>query len=531
MDKNRRLFLKGLTFFSLALPLKIYPFPKENKFVSFKHGVASGDPTQSNIILWTKLSDVQANTALVTWQISEYKNFSSLIAQGKTRTDSFKDFTVKVDAKIPKKYNGLKIYYRFKVGNNISDIGTTSTLPITNPEKFNIAFCSCSNYPAGYFNAYREIALNKKIDLVLHLGDYLYEYSSDGYASENAQSMGREVFPKNEILSLEDYRKRHATYKKDKDLQLLHSSKPMIAVWDDHEVSNDSWKEGAENHSPDEGSFSKRKEYAIQAYFEWMPIREKNNKKHIWRNFTVGNLFNLMMLDTRSAMRDKQLNIEEYFQDSNFDHKNYLKDLEKPRKLLGKDQFKWIKRKNSDKFRWSIFGQQILIGPKYLPKIFKDVDKNNFPKYLHKYISLAGKEIPYNTDQWDGYPKEREKFYKSIQSSQSNLILAGDSHNSWISNLYSKQKKFVGIEIGAPSISSPNFVDVFGDMVEPIDKSFIETNKNLIWTNGKNKGYVELEIYSEFIEVKFNYVSTVKSKRYNKLEPISFKINHNKPMI
>ena len=80
----------------------------------------------------------------------------------------------------------------------------------------------------------------------MHLGDYLYEYSSDGYASENAQSMGREVFPKNEILSLEDYRKRHATYKKDKDLQLLHSSKPMIAVWDDHEVSNDSWKEGAE---------------------------------------------------------------------------------------------------------------------------------------------------------------------------------------------------------------------------------------------------------------------------------------------
>ena len=160
MDKNRRLFLKGLAFFSLALPLKIYPFPKENKFVSFKHGVASGDPTQSNIILWTKLSDVQANTALVSWQISEYKNFSSLIAQGKTRTNSFKDFTVKVDAKIPKKYNGLKIYYRFKVGNNISDIGTTSTLPITNPEKFNIAFCSCSNYPAGYFNAYREIALN-----------------------------------------------------------------------------------------------------------------------------------------------------------------------------------------------------------------------------------------------------------------------------------------------------------------------------------------------------------------------------------
>ncbi len=103
MDKNRRLFLKGLTFFSLALPLKIYPFPKKNKFVSFKHGVASGDPTQTNIILWTKLSDVEENSALVTWQISLNKTFNSIIAQGKTKTSSLNDFTVKVDARIPKK--------------------------------------------------------------------------------------------------------------------------------------------------------------------------------------------------------------------------------------------------------------------------------------------------------------------------------------------------------------------------------------------------------------------------------------------
>ena len=127
MDRNRRLFLKGLTFLSLALPLKIYPFPKENKFVSFKHGVASGDPTQTNIILWTKLSDVEENSAFVTWQISLNKSFSSLIVQGKTKTNSLKDFTVKVDARIPKKYNGFIINYRFKVRNNISDIGTTST--------------------------------------------------------------------------------------------------------------------------------------------------------------------------------------------------------------------------------------------------------------------------------------------------------------------------------------------------------------------------------------------------------------------
>ena len=149
------------------------------------------------------------------------------------------------------------------------------------PDQYNIAFCSCSNHPAGYFNAYQEMAKNEDIDLVLHLGDYIYEYDKDGYATEDSKRFNRVVDPKHEIVSLNDYRKRHAQYKSDLDLQALHKSKPMIAVWDDHEVSNDSWKDGAENHSPDEGSFSKRKEYAIQAYFEWMPIREKNNRKHI----------------------------------------------------------------------------------------------------------------------------------------------------------------------------------------------------------------------------------------------------------
>ena len=530
MDKSRRNFLKGLAFFSLALPLKVYPFPKEEKFASFRHGIASGDPTHSNVILWTKLSEVEVKSLIVRWEVSKDKDFKELIIYGKHRTNSTKDFTVKIDAKIPKKYNGKKIYYRFLVGKNISDIGITSTLPTKNPESFNIAFCSCSNYPAGYFSAYKEMANNKKIDLVLHLGDYLYEYGSSGYASDDAIKMERIVSPSHEVLSLSDYRKRHSTYKKDKDLQLLHSKKPMIAVWDDHEITNDSWKEGGENHSPNEGSYKKRKKNAIQAYFEWMPIREKGIKNRIWRNFTVGNLINLMMLDTRSAEREKQLDIEKYFKKLDFDEQRFFKDLQKPRKLLGKNQLKWIKEKNNNEFKWSIFGQQILIGPKYLPEIFKKADKNTFPEYLHKYLSLAGTKIPYNTDQWDGYPLERQKFYKTIKSSQSNLVLAGDSHNSWVSNLYNDNRNFVGIEIGAPSISSPNFVDIFGDLVDSIDKSFISSNNDLIWTNGKNKGYVELEVFSEYVDVNFHFVSSVKTKSYKKLKPVSFRVSHNKPL-
>jgi alkaline phosphatase D len=301
----------------------------------------------------------------------------------------------------------------------------------------------------------------------------------------------------------------------------------MISVWDDHEFTNDSWQKGAQNHSKDEGTFANRKKNALLAYYEWMPIREKGRKDKIWRNFKVGNLINLMMLDTRSYERDKQLDIEKYFEGNSFNKISYLKDINKPRKLLGKEQFNWIRTKVDSSFKWSIFGQQILIGPKYLPTIFKAVDKENFPKFLHKYLSLAGTEIPYNTDQWDGYPKEREKFYKAISNSQSNLILAGDSHNSWLSNLFDKNNKFVGVEIGAPSITSPNFVDTFGDFTGALDKSFIDSNKDLIWTNGRNKGYVELNIFSEYVDVKFNFVSSVKSKNYKNLKPISFKVKHN----
>ena len=223
-----------------------------NEKVLFNHGVASGDPTHDRVIIWTKITKNTNKKINVNWQISNKEDFSNIIDKGLTRTHSYKDFTVKIDAKIPLKYNDEPIYYRFIVNNIFSPIGTTKTLPISNPDKFNLAFCSCSNYPAGFFNAYREIALDSDIDVVLHLGDYLYEYGEDGYATEDAKRLNRVVDPITEIVSLDDYRKRHALYKTDEDLQLLHSKKPMIPVWDDHEFANDSWKNFSEDHTYDE---------------------------------------------------------------------------------------------------------------------------------------------------------------------------------------------------------------------------------------------------------------------------------------
>ena len=288
---KRRQFLRTLGILLVLLPFRIFPFSQDKK-ISFKYGVASGDPTNSNVILWTKLSGVESKKKKVRWEVSDQKDFSRIIAKGHVTAKLSDDFTVKVDARIPDQFNGESIFYRFTADKIYSEIGTTITLPSYNPRSFNIAFCSCSNYPAGYFNSYKEIAENTDIHIVLHLGDYLYEYAVDGYASSDAKEMNRLVEPKHEIISLNDYRKRHATYRKDNDLKKLHANKPMIAVWDDHEFTNDSWKNGAENHQKNEGNFQERKRNALKAYYEWMPIREKGKKEKIWRSFKIGNLIN-----------------------------------------------------------------------------------------------------------------------------------------------------------------------------------------------------------------------------------------------
>ena len=172
----------------------------------------------------------------------------------------------------------------------------------------------------------------------------------------------------------------------------------MIAVWDDHEFTNDSWKEGAENHSQNEGSFKKRKANALKAYYEWMPIREPKNKLKIWRKFEIGTLFQLFMLDTRSIYREKQINLDDYFINNSFDADQYKTDLNKQRVLVGNEQFKWLDNAVDSKFNWTIIGQQVLVSEVVLPSIFSKIDKSNIPSFIHKYLNIGGLNIPYNTD-------------------------------------------------------------------------------------------------------------------------------------
>lgn len=306
---NRRQLLKGISA-SLGL-LALRGFSVQAAAPAyFTHGVASGDPLADRVILWTRLipGSGEHSTIHCQWQVAKDRAFKQIVSTGTASTNFERDYTVKIDAA------GLSpnssYFYRFLTDDQLaSPIGMTRTLPVGDIDQIRLGITSCSNYPQGYFNVYRHMA-QTDIDLVLHLGDYIYEYAEGVYSNEVAtDKLGRKVEPSNEILSLEDYRMRYGLYRSDEDLQLVHARHPFVCVWDDHELANDSWKEGAENHSVDEGDFQARMRSARQAYHEWMPIRTSalGDQGAIFRSFKLGNLADLIMLDTRLHGRDQPL--------------------------------------------------------------------------------------------------------------------------------------------------------------------------------------------------------------------------------
>lgn len=295
--------------------------------VAFYHGVASGDPTQSAVIIWTRVTTSKKSIE-VSWDVSSDKEFNSIVASGIIETSAAKDYTVKVDVETLNA--GTQYFYRFNSGDAESPVGQTQTLPVGAVASFKMGVCSCANFPGGHFNAYATMAKDKDIDVVVHLGDYLYEYDALGYASAGAEAMGRVSEPLNEVSSLSDSRRRHAQYKADPNLQKLHSQVPFILSWDDHELANDAWKDGADNHDEGEGDWSQRKANALQAYYEWMPIRAPKGRglEKQWRNFEIGDLATLIMLETRLSARDEQVELSRdmrYFQ-INFD----ISDVDNP---------------------------------------------------------------------------------------------------------------------------------------------------------------------------------------------------------
>jgi alkaline phosphatase D len=276
--------------------------------VAFNHGVASGDPRHDRVVIWTRVSPEQPGPVPVRWIVARDRELTDVVKTGVIETSEARDYSVKAD--VTGLRPGAPYFYGFRAGQSASLIGKTRTLPRRRVEQLKLAVLSCASYPHGFFNAYEALAQRDDIDAVVHLGDYIYEYGLSGYGGEVAIQLGRVPSPEVECTRLEDYRARHAQYKTQAELQAAHAMAPWIVVWDDHEVANDSFATGAENHQENEGEWAVRKRAALQAYYEWMPIREPEPGRAfeaINRSFQFGDLMTLVMLETRLLARTEPL--------------------------------------------------------------------------------------------------------------------------------------------------------------------------------------------------------------------------------
>ncbi|HGS5144572.1 TPA: alkaline phosphatase [Vibrio parahaemolyticus] len=539
MSLSRRDFMKVVSSTAVATGLiGCGSDDNESVAVSFEHGVASGDPTQTQVIIWTRVTTA-ASYVDVSWQVASDMEFSNVVQSGVFTTDTGRDFTVKVD--VQNLNANSQYYYRFIVGEMMSEVGQTQTLPEDGVEKASMAVVSCANYPAGYFHVYREI-LNQHeqspFDVVLHLGDYIYEYGAGGYASEDAAALGREPSKGAECITLDDYRKRYAQYRQDADLQALHAKLPMIAVWDDHELANDTWKNGAENHQDDEGSFIDRRAAAAAAWTEWLPVRENTfSNMLIYRQFSFGNLVNLMMLDTRLVGRDKPL---DYFS-LNAPTMEAIGGLvaqsrSADRELLGTEQLAWLMNEfNTHDAKWNVLGQQVLMSRMELPssvmtamfQLFTSTEEKKTEALLAVNTAITGYladpsadpiSLPYNLDAWDGYYVEREKVYQLAKASSGNFVcLAGDTHNAWASELKDVSNNPIGVEFATSSVSSPGLEEYLAlDPVAIVQMEYTLPHlvSELQWADIKQRGFMRVTFTADAAQSTWYLVSTIKDKKY-----------------
>ena len=518
------------------------PIPDNLTESNFNEGVASFDPTNSQVIIWTRYTTMAASVSLV-WQLSENEGFENVVRQGTVETDASRDYTVAIEIKDLD--SNKQFYYRFV---NIEDettspVGETLTFG-TDMSEVKLAVASCANYAYGYFNVYEAIS-NSDADVVVHLGDYIYEYEADRYGSFRTPS------PEGEIISLDDYRTRYRQYRSDSQLKELHRVKPFICVWDDHEITNDSYKDGAENHQENEGDYEVRKMSALQAYSEYLPnITNIHDNAIIYRNIKIGNLVDLIMLDTRIIGRDKPLSFDNYFTASGFDTASFQTAwLDPSRTMLGSTQRDWLMNEvSSSSANWQLIGQQVLMGKMLMPaellillgQVVGEVSATGSASEATFYVfqtaitelvtiktrllqgdtTLTDVEkgrvttvLPYNLDAWDGYFMEREAVLASFEG-KNVVVLAGDTHNAWQSDLKTASGVKVGAEIATSSVSSPGFETYLGSGAAGLEQALQLLIDDLNYSNFSQRGFMKVIVTAANVTSEWNFVDTVTDKNF-----------------
>ena len=457
--------------------------------------MASGDPTPDGVVLWTRVSVAALERVDVAWTVAADEALAEPVASGSVRATPDGDHTVHVTV------SGLEpettYWYRFAVGDKASVVGRTKTLPAPDgpPGRLRLGVVCYAHYATGYFNAYARLA-ERDVDLVVHLGDYIYE------AEAKRNKWTRFHRPRGRCLTLPDYRARHGQYKTDPDLQRLHARHPMVAVWDDHELAGNAWWDGAAGHDRwADGDWTFRREAAVRAYREWVPSRlgDPANPFRIWRTVRLGPLADLLLLDTRLAGREAPAS----------DRRPVLGvRRRRDRALLDPAQWEWLESQLAGPGpRWTVVASQVVVAPIHLLAA---------GGALGRRLGAVGGGLVVNSGQWDGYPAERERLLALLRRRRGGvLVLSGDLHSSWVSQLAADDGRAEPLapEFTVPAVSAPSFARTLVPQVRGA-RSVLETvirraNPHVAWVDTASHGYVVLDVTPERIEGQWWHVERV----------------------
>jgi len=547
MKLSRRTLLAVSSAIPLAACSKLsapQPFKntgEQSKTGAFAHGVASGDMTAEAAIIWTRLSGASDPQTLM-WEIDQDADFKSLTQMGDMQTSAAKDYTVKVD--VQGLEAGTRYFYRFKTQDGkVSPVGQFSTLPKGSLDSLRFAVVSCCNWEAGFFNVYDNIARDEGFDAVLHLGDYFYEYGTDGWGGDAGEALGRVHDPKHEIINLSDYRTRHAQYRSDNNLQAMTAAHPLICMWDDHESANDSWETGAQNHNEGEGDWSDRKAAAMQAYYEWMPVREATSRaRHeMYKAYSFGDLLTLVTSETRLTARAEPINIDLYTKDMNGaqEAEKFKREvLNAPdRHMYGDDQLDFIvdtmTASKASGQPWRLLGNQVVMGKLHTADMTPHMVEDNIVALekdwpgVRDFVRNSAYGLPIYPDSWDGYPWAREQLYQRLQAAgvKDMVVVTGDAHEFWVNDLVADNGVKMGVELGTTSVTSPTLTTYFGEATADYALLVTQANKDVRYYNALHNGYIDLEFTRKSANVKLVTVDTVISRDYAAGPVASFAVN------
>ena len=489
---SRRLFLAYASTLA-ALPnwdQRVQAADRKVTFPSqpFTLGVASGDPGTRSVVLWTRLAPkplepgagMTLDAIPVRWEVAEDEKFTKIAAKGTAIATPQLGHSVHVEA------NGLKpdrwYFYRFRAGDADSPIGRTRTFPAPQAEveQLKFAFASCQHYEHGLYTAYEQMAKDQ-LDLVFHLGDYIYEYAQGRTPKAVRQHLGKE------IESLDDDRIRHALYRSDPLLHGMHALCPWMVTWDDHEFDNNYANLISEESGIDPVAFLNRRANAYQAYYESMPLRRRSLPRgadmQLYRKASFGRLAELFVLDTRQHRTDQPNN----------DKPSEINAaaLDPQGTLLGKEQRGWLQAGLLEsQGRWNVLAQQVMMA-------------------MVK-ATRAGIEGKSSMDQWPGYAHERMQLMQFMADRKvpNPVVLTGDIHSNWANELRVDDRlhdtPLVATELVGTSISSG------GNGIEKPD--YLESMKAgnpVVKFHSQERGYVRCTVTPENLRADYVAVEDV----------------------